>query len=38
MNYTCKVQSNLNSSNTDGAFIMAYSISFLSPNEIFPIA
>ena len=32
------VQSNLNSSNTDGSFTMANSNSFLSPYEILPIA
>ena len=32
------VQSNLNSSNTDGSFIMANSNSFLSPCEILPIS
>ena len=32
------IQSNLNSSNTDGSFTMAYSNSFLSPYEILPIA
>ena len=32
------VQSNLNGSNTDGSFTMANSNSFLSPNEILPIA
>ena len=31
------VQSNLNSSNTDGSFTMANSNSFLSPYEIYPI-
>ena len=34
----CKVQSNLDSSNTDGSFTMANSNSFLSPYEILPIA
>ena len=29
--------SNLNGSNIDGSFTMAYSNSFLSPYEIFPI-
>ena len=29
-----KYKSNLNSSNTDGSFIMANSISFLNPYEI----
>ena len=33
-----QVQSNLNSSNTDGSITMANSNSFLSPNEILPIA
>ena len=33
-----KVQTNLNSSNTDGSFTMANSNSFLSPYEILPIA
>ena len=32
------VQSNLNSSNTDGSFIMANSNSFLSPYKILPLA
>ena len=32
------VQSNANSSNTDGLFTMAYSKSFLSLKEILPIA
>ena len=32
------IQSNLNGSNTDGSFTMANSNSFLSPNEILPIA
>ena len=32
------VQSNLDSSNTDGSFTMANSNSFLSPYEILPIA
>ena len=32
------VQSNLNSSNTDGLFTMANSNSFLSPYEILPLA
>ena len=32
------VQSNLNSSNSDGSFTMANSNSFLSPYEILPIA
>ena len=31
------IQSNLNSSNSDGSFTMANSNSFLSPLEIFPI-
>ena len=31
-------ESNHNSSNTDGSFIMANSNSFLSPYEILPIA
>ena len=31
-----KLQSNLNSSNTDGSFTMANSNSFLSPYEILP--
>ena len=31
------IQSNLNSSNTDGSFTMANSNSFLSPYEILPI-
>ena len=31
------IQSNLNSSNTDGSFTMAYSNSFLSPYEILPL-
>ena len=31
------VQSNLNSSNTDGSFTMANSNSFLNPYEIYPI-
>ena len=35
---TLLVQSNLNGSNTDGLFTMAYSNSFLSPYEILPIA
>ena len=33
-----KLQSNLNSSNTDGSFTMANSNSFLSPYEILPLA
>ena len=32
------IQSNLDSSNTDGSFTMANSNSFLSPYEIHPIA
>ena len=32
-----QVQSNLNSSNTDGSFTMANSNSFLSPYEVLPI-
>ena len=32
------LQSNLNSSDTDGSFTMAYSNSFLSPYEILPLA
>ena len=32
------IQSNLNSSNTDGSFTMAYSNPFLSPYEILPTA
>ena len=32
------MQSNRNSSNTDGSFIMANSNSFLSPYEILPLA
>ena len=32
------IQSNLNSSNTDGLFTMANSNSFMSPYEILPIA
>ena len=32
------IQSNLNSSNTDGSFTMANSNSFLSPYEILPLA
>ena len=32
------LQSNLNSLNTDGLFTMANWDSFLSPNEILPIA
>ena len=35
---TFGLQSNLNSSNTDGSFTMANSDSFLSPYEILPIA
>ena len=31
------IQSNFNSSNSDGSFTMANSNSFLSPLEIFPI-
>ena len=31
------IQSNLDSSNTDGSFTMANSYSFLSPYEILPI-
>ena len=31
------IQSNLDSSNTDGSFTMAYSNSFFSPYEILPI-
>ena len=33
-----QIQSNLNSSNTDGSFTMANSNSFLSPYEILPLA
>ena len=33
-----ELQSNLNSSNTDGLFTMANSNSFLSPYEILPLA
>ena len=33
-NLYCYIQSNLNSSNTDGSFTMANSNSFLSPYEI----
>ena len=33
-----EIQSNLDSSNTDGSFTMANSNSFLSPYEIFLIA
>ena len=33
-----KLQSNLDSSNTDGSFTMANSNSFLSPYEVLPIA
>ena len=32
------LQSNLDGSNTDGSFTMAYSSPFLSPYEILPIA
>ena len=32
------LQSNLNSSNTDGSFTMANSNSFLSPYKILPLA
>ena len=32
------LQSNLNSSNTDGSFTLANSISFLSPYEILSVA
>ena len=32
------IQSNLDSSNTDGSFTMVYSNSFLSPYGTFPIA
>ena len=32
------IQSNLNSSNTDGSFTVANSNSFLSPYEILPLA
>ena len=32
------IQSNLDSSNTDGSFTMANSNSFLSPYEVLPIA
>ena len=36
---SCKLQSNLNNSNTDGSFItMVNSNSFLRPNKILPIA
>ena len=35
---SCKLQSNLNSSNIDGSFTMANSNSFLSPYEILPLA
>ena len=41
ISYFCQsfiIQPNLNSSNTDGSFIMANSNSFLSPYEILPIA
>ena len=37
-NEYAKLQSNLNSSNTDGSFTMVNSNSFLSPFEILPIA
>ena len=33
-----KIQSNLDSSNTDGSFTMANSNSFLIPYEVLPIA
>ena len=33
-----QIQSNLNSSNTDGSFTMVNSNSFLSPYEILPTA
>ena len=36
--YQYILQSNLNSSNTNGSFNMANSNSFLSPYEIFPLA
>ena len=36
--YLVHIQSNLNSSNTDGSFTMANSNSFLSPYEILPLA
>ena len=32
------IQSNIDSSNTDGSFTMANSNSFLSPYEVLPIA
>ena len=35
---TKRVQSNINSSNTDGSFTMANSNSFLSPYKILPLA
>ena len=35
---TYYLQSNLDSSNTDGSFTMANSNSFLSPYEVLPIA
>ena len=35
--YYNQVQSNLNSSNTDGSFTMTNSNSVLSPNKILPI-
>ena len=34
----CQVQSNLDGPNADGSFTMANSNSFLSSNEILPIA
>ena len=34
----CNLQSNLNSSNTNGSFFMAELNSFLSPYEIHPVA
>ena len=37
VNTNAKIQSNLNSSNTDGSFTTANSNSFLSPYEILPI-
>ena len=37
-NVPSKIQSNLNSSNTDGSLTMANSNAFLSPYEILPIA
>ena len=38
VNFCCYIQSNRDSSNTDGSFTISNSNSFLSPYEILPIA